>query len=1543
MAKYIKTEEGYKRLEDVAGMIPLVDVGAVVLVDNLTYEAYNNGNYPKCTFIVGEKYDVIINGVTYENLTCYLHGDWRVIGSNDECPYYIDDDGGDNLYLDSSIETITIIQQSVKKIPENYLPDDILFVTINEDGTASHSASEINAHYESGGMAWLTVDGIIFYLLLIEESVDGLIAVFCQNIVSPPDGLETVACIVDDNKNLSEDVAQLSLATTKDWNQNDPTAPDYIENRPFYAESLAETVVAEFDFEGEGSIPYLGIEKNKTYMLSIGDNQYVSVCKQHTMEGLTGLYVGNPSIFDPVADNTGEPYLLFEVPGMITAIMTTGNVISSGDHIKIEECAVHKINAGYLPKTSWEDLDVPFGTEHKVEFNSLSALVAGSHAVSLSDDALLVRVCDYMDKDDFDRMIMSLIVNGTVVTNGECQHIGLVKPIGEHSYYLEYGDGVQLAVSLYSQNDCDLLDPNLIPGLYLLCMDAGYQTLYCNLSKPQIKNLGKYIDYFTIPNIPVGTISNVFNVPSTEDNSFGESIDATYANGDTALFYWILPETYTKEKLAGSTLVFKDGTTRIVTSTDYEYLVDPAGTQNSKSCKIADIFIWHEMLGGEEIHDKDGNVFIVGYSGLYVKEMDNPLVEIRFPDEIRKLDVKYLPDEIPTAESVTLADEQTLSLAKVYTNSQRLAHTETKNILVLDAKNQGAVLSNFDPIGKKVRDYFPTRRKLVVPTERPTTLPNNYAAGAWRANSSNSRAINMEYGTYNSHLNKPCFLVTGTALPAFCAFFYTEHSNLQLYDSLLYAYETTKDNIGLGITFEKGWYVLSSTTFAHEPIDINAYPVYAVASSMTLYSNTDEGEAFFNECFHDAETIEYTITKDHVAGTGGYYIIFNTPCAITDLRDDDQISPFDMVAVASFLYDQEAVRYTTVGEVVVYEEIIHPIDPKYLPEGGFGYTEPGVMLTINKEDIGTKYQLIGEHTGDFMQAVSISDSVMDLSEITEYTVCLDPDFAASNGVPERMVVPVTKDDVVDYGTFKIIIFDGFGVDIPAITSGSGFEICEVPVDGGTVSTIAVSDTDNHEPMAWFTDFKFGDETIHPIDPKYLPAGGVGYEKKDIVTVIPATVYQFDESNEEMAFIPGFSPEAGKTYAISVDGKTSTTTAVAIDDDGTTGVVVGNLGAVLPDAYPNTGEDWVIVSSENPGTVLVSFTKRYPETVTIKIEEVTETIHTIDPKYLPEGGFGYTEPGKVLIEHAIVSEDGLDIGLPLIDLVSGKKYILTVFGDGTNVSVEVEAMELHFDLDDGSYHVVYLGNPGIMDGEDNGEVYFVASGEFGADGNMALVGVLNDDIKKIRVESTETIHPINPKYLPEGGVGYSEGIAPITFDGDASGKTTLPASFFTGTETDGVLVMVDSNGTSLKSAESIVNSQVSGGIIDNKVINKDQLTFVDMGAEAPIQCLIYGDTVPLVMSIGSTVDFGDGKIEKGTYVHLLEKEDVTWYVSRVEFDETVHTIDPKFLPDSVFIPTPKSAKIGQTIVVSEVDENGKPLAWEVITPTVVQLITWEEDD
>lgn len=124
---------------------------------------------------------------------------------------------------------------------------------------------------------------------------------------------------------------------------------------------------------------------------------------------------------------------------------------------------------------------------------------------------------------------------------------------------------------------------------------------------------------------------------------------------------------------------------------------------------------------------------------------------------------------------------------------------------------------------------------------------------------------------------------------------------------------------------------------------------------------------------------------------------------------------------------------------------------------------------------------------------------------------------------------------------------------------------------------------------------------------------------------------------------------------------------------------------------------------------------------------------------------YIEPGKVLIEHEIVSDEGLDFGLPLIDLVPGRKYTVTLFDGVESVSGEYEAMEIR--IEEENYHVVYLGNPSIFGWEDNGELFLVASGKFGTEGEFGVVGALGGAIDNITVETTETIHPIDPKFLP----------------------------------------------------------------------------------------------------------------------------------------------------------------------------------------------------
>lgn len=118
---YIKNRPFYEKNEE------------VLLVNSFTLEDYNNEDVeiPKCTFVVGNTYKVIWNGEVYDNLVCYFDEYNIIASSNNGCPFYIDDDGGDALYIESDNEdevwTVSIIeyQKELKKIDKKYLPDDI--------------------------------------------------------------------------------------------------------------------------------------------------------------------------------------------------------------------------------------------------------------------------------------------------------------------------------------------------------------------------------------------------------------------------------------------------------------------------------------------------------------------------------------------------------------------------------------------------------------------------------------------------------------------------------------------------------------------------------------------------------------------------------------------------------------------------------------------------------------------------------------------------------------------------------------------------------------------------------------------------------------------------------------------------------------------------------------------------------------------------------------------------------------------------------------------------------------------------------------------------------------------------------------------------------------------------------------------------------------------------------------------------------------------------------------------------------------------------
>ena len=123
----------------------------ITLADNIT-PMTDSDDMPRCTFVVGDKYKVIWNGITYE-CVCYDYEGWRVLGApNDDCPFYIDDDGGNSLYINGEndddlwIVSIVHVKQEVHKIAPKYIKDmyyeeEDIFTsgTINEPGFRNDS------------------------------------------------------------------------------------------------------------------------------------------------------------------------------------------------------------------------------------------------------------------------------------------------------------------------------------------------------------------------------------------------------------------------------------------------------------------------------------------------------------------------------------------------------------------------------------------------------------------------------------------------------------------------------------------------------------------------------------------------------------------------------------------------------------------------------------------------------------------------------------------------------------------------------------------------------------------------------------------------------------------------------------------------------------------------------------------------------------------------------------------------------------------------------------------------------------------------------------------------------------------------------------------------------------------------------------------------------------------------------------------------------------------------------------------------------------
>lgn len=186
--------------------------------------------------------------------------------------------------------------------------------------------------------------------------------------------------------------------------------------------------------------------------------------------------------------------------------------------------------------------------------------------------------------------------------------------------------------------------------------------------------------------------------------------------------------------------------------------------------------------------------------------------------------------------------------------------------------------------------------------------------------------------------------------------------------------------------------------------------------------------------------------------------------------------------------------------------------------------------------------------------------------------------------------------------------------------------------------------------------------------------------------------------------------------------------------------------------------------------------------TIKIEGPGIAYKKLDPRYLPEGGVGWTEGGGEITvfdvsfteEEINSAEDGLYVTTPLGAPIELEKNY-TVFWQGE----EYPCVGREFAPGEGMPSYTVLGNLDAMMGVgDTGEPFVLmgAPADFQEMGIYAAINPLAEITSfplTIKVTtSEEVIHKIDPKYLPEQTTDVKGKQVVITIEGSLDGTNTI---------------------------------------------------------------------------------------------------------------------------------------------------------------------------
>lgn len=366
-------------------------------------------------------------------------------------------------------------------------------------------------------------------------------------------------------------------------------------------------------------------------------------------------------------------------------------------------------------------------------------------------------------------------------------------------------------------------------------------------------------------------------------------------------------------------------------------------------------------------------------------------------------------------------------------------------------------------------------------------------------------------------------------------------------------------------------------------------------------------------------------------------------------------------------------------------------------------------------------------------------------------------------------------------------------------------------------------------------------------------------------IVPETTIEFTEGGNEIIYDPfHINLVAGKIYDVIWNGATYSCLAYELPGAEVSFIVIGNEFFIRGEN--NTNEPFCYYENGDRSYLSAQSAGNH----TISISAIQNITHKLNPKYLPEGGVGYTETEM----REVICPARKPASLPDFPM----------FNVGDTVTIIVDNVEYSLVVfDDGGYATIGDPYEQMMNG--TGEYGWIVSIE---PSGQCMAMSLD---QRTFAYALNNIHTIEAKYLSI----IETNIEQIAEVDTSSGRTIEDPSIRKPREGKGI-VTIDG----ISEVGNFVD--VSG--------NKSEYRI-----ETP----------------SCRIEISDGAIysvfyhEDGTPEH------------HVKVEKILEVVKEEYLPENILlkndaITVPETAQVGQTIVVSEVDENGKPIKWEAANMT-----------